>query len=170
MDTLKLLPRWCRFLGLVIIIPTVVAFLNEPGIAFGDTPSFFDGYQEPAKMKLIALVSEDFHSSGSEFIWFEVKETEIINEVLLALMLIGTWLVAFAKIKDEDEFSGQLRLQSMVSAIVWNSIILLFLNFTTFDGIFLYVMVSQLFSFLLIFSVIFALKVRKQRSALRHEE
>lgn len=165
MNTLKLLPRWCRIAGLLIIIPVLGAFFYNPEVAFGDAPIF----NEPDG-SLVFNVPSLLDSDNDEFSLFAWIKNDLTNELLLTLMLIGTWLVAFAKIKGEDEFSGQLRLEAMVSAIIYNSILLLVLNFIVYDGLFLYVMISQLFSFLLLFSFIFALKVRKQRKALGYEE
>ncbi|MBL4707529.1 MAG: hypothetical protein JKY48_03710 [Flavobacteriales bacterium] len=171
MNTLKLLPRWFRFLGLAFIIPSIAIFIYNPEISFGDMSIF----KEPSGtfvFKVPAFFDQDFIENGESvgFAFVHWIKNDLSNEVLLTMMLLGTYFIAFAKIKGEDEFSKQLRLEAMVQAIVWNSALLLLLNFMTYGGLFLYVMISQLFSFLLIFSTIFALMVRKQKKALGHEE
>ncbi len=171
MNKLKLLPRWFRFVGLALILPTVIAFCYDPEISFGDV-AIFSEPSGPLVFNVPSFFSTDVVIDGEEvgFSFVHMIKNNMANEILLTLMLLGTYFVAFSRIKGEDEFSNQLRLESMVNAILYNSVLLLILNFMTYDGLFLYVMISQLFSFLLIFSVIFALKVRKQRRALSYEE
>jgi len=173
MNTLKLLPREFRFIGLAIVIPLILAFFYNPEIVYGDLhlplmeePDNAFTFSVPAFLDQ----SEVDLNPEKKFVLFSWIKNDLSNEILLTLMLLGTYFIAFAKIKSEDEFSGQLRLQSMVSAIVWNSIILLVANFLVYDGVFLYIMILQLFSFLLIFSIVFALKVRKFRKGLGYEE
>lgn len=171
MKTFKLLPRGFRFLGLALIFLVIVIFIIDPEVCFGEMSIF----EDPEGMFVFTVPSffeSNFMVDGKEvsFAFIRWIRNDLINELLLTVMLIGVWMVAFAKIKGEDEYSQQLRLESMVKAIIWNSVLLLILNFMIYDGLFLYVMISQLFSFLLIFSVIFAIKVRKQRKILVDEE
>ena len=171
MHTLKLLPRWCRFIGLAFVIPTLLAFFYDPEIVFGELQL---PLMKEVDNTFTVTVPSFFDQNGQEapevFQWFRWVKNDISNELLLTFMLIGTYLIAFAKIKGEDEFSERLRLESMTTAIIWNSILLLLMNWMFYDGLFLYVLVSQLFSFLLIFSLIFAIKVRSQRKSLANEE
>lgn len=171
MKTLKLLPRWFRFIGLALIIPTIIAFCYDPEISFGDV-SIFGEPSGPLVFSVPSFFTPDAVIDGNNvgFSFVHCIKNNMANEILLTLMLLGTYFVAFAKIKGEDEFSKQLRLESMVQAIILNSLLLLLLNFMIYDGLFLYVMISQLFSFLLLFSIIFAFKVRKQRRVLGYEE
>jgi len=170
MNTLKLLPRWCRFLGLAIVIPILLMCVHNPDVIFGDIP-FFSANDQPIECNVLGIFDNSFqYDESGELQIFSWKKNDLFNEILLTLMLIGTYLIAFAKIKSEDEFSSQLRLQSLTSAIIWNSVLLFVLNFLVYDGMFLYVMASQLVSFLLIFSIIFALKIRKFKKGLTHEE
>lgn len=173
MNKLKLLPRWCRILGLTIIIPLLLGFLYNPDIIFGDIElPFMDEPENSFSFHVPSFLDQNDVTKTSEtsFVLYSWVKKDISNELLLTIMLVGTYLVAFAKVKEEDEFSERLRLESMSLAIVWNSIILLIMNWLFYDAIFLLIMATQLFSFLLIFSFIFALKIRKQRRALSYEE
>ena len=155
-----------------MVIAAISIFTYDPEISFGDMSFLGDGPTGTLVFEVPIFFDSNFAEEGKsvDFAWVHWEKNDLTNELLLTLMLIGVWMVAFARIKGEDEFSRQLRLESMVSAVIWNSILLLVLNFMIYDGLFLYVMISQLFSFLLIFSVIFALKVNKLRKGLSHEE
>lgn len=171
MSTLKLLPRWYRFVGIALIVPAVLIFCYDPEVSFGDVTIF----GEPSGPLVFSVpsffgINEVIDGEEVGFSFVRMINNNMANEILLTMMLLGTYFVAFSKIKDEDEFSNQLRLESMVKAILYNSVLLLILNFMIYDGLFLYVMISQLFSYLLIFSVIFALKIRNQRKVLGNEE
>jgi len=169
MDVLKLLPRGYRYFGLILTVPTFFIFLIdsiyfETGITVGG--SFFDSSSDFFTRTVYNLVA----FQHGEIVFFKEIKNNLINEFGLAIMLLGSWMLAFARIKGEDEFSQQLRLQSMSSALVWNSALLLLFNFLFYDGMFFFVMITQLFSFSLIFSIIFALKIRKYRKGLSNEE
>jgi|GEM_PF-1493751 len=173
MKKIKLLPRWCRIIGLAIIIPTMIAFVLNPEIVFGDTRMpFMEEPDNRLTVEVFAFLDQSSinEDSTTDFAWFSRIKNDISNEILLTLMLIGAYLVAFARVKGEDEFSERIRLEAMTAAIIWNSILLLLMNWLFYEGWFLYMMVSQLFSFLLIFSFIFALKIRKLRRGLDYEE
>lgn len=173
MTTLKLLPRWFRFLGLTLIIPMIIGVIYDPEIVFGELRIPFASEPNNAfTAEVPALLDQTATNNdpNKDFVLFSWIKNDLSNELLLTFMLLGTYFIAFARVKGEDEFSEKLRLESMTSAIVWNSILLLAMNWLFYDGIFLYVIVSQLFSFLMIFSIIFAFKIRNQRKSLAHEE
>ncbi|MEQ8909824.1 MAG: hypothetical protein RIC95_11560 [Vicingaceae bacterium] len=170
MNKLKLLPRWCRFLGLALVIPCIGMFVIDPEIVFGEsTWSIFGG--DPSGRFVVEVFSL-FDSSANDpnLSWYAWVKNDLSNELMLTAMLFGTYCIAFAKIKEEDEYSNQLRLEAMSQALVYNGIILLIFNWLIYDGLFLYVMISQLFSFLLLFSFIFAMKIRNQRKLVTYEE
>lgn len=171
MRRVKLLPRWTRMLGLAMIIPCVIAFVRDPEIVFGESAFNFLGDVEGVlTVKVFAFLDQSSAMDDGEFTMFSMIENDIINEILLTLMLIGTYLIAFAKVKEEDEFSQQLRMESMSDSLVYNGILFLILSWIFYEGMFLYVLIFQLFSFLLIFSLVFALKIRNHRKLLGNEE
>lgn len=159
MNTLKLLPRPLRYVGLILILFCVFQFVRDPEVVFGETSFMGSEIESAWKMKVPSLL----HTEGPETYLIKMVENDVSNEILLTLMLLGTYFVAFARIKDEDEFSYQLRMEAMNRALLLNGILLLLANWLMYDGLFLYAMVWGLFSFLLIFSIVFALKLRKQR-------
>jgi hypothetical protein len=169
MNTLKLLPRRYRYFGLALILPATVIFCFYPEIILGDSGgksyfiNFFDTH-------LIAIVDKNYVDLKPEYSFFTPVKNNVLNEILLVMMVLGSYLVAFAKVKEEDEFTRQMRIESMVKALLINLSLLLIANFFVFGFDFLFVLNAQLFSYLLIFSIIFALKVRKQKKALSYEE
>ena len=169
MKSLNLLPRWYRIVGIVLIIPCFVLFVNDPEVIFGEM-GFFGNPDGRFVKEVFALFDQSSGAEEGKFVWFSWINNDLSNEVLLTLMLLGTYFIAFSRIKEEDEFSKQLRLEAMTQATVYNSIILLIFNWVFYEGLFLYILVSQLFSFLLLFSLIFALKIRAHRKLLSYEE
>lgn len=166
MNKLKLLPRSLRVVGLVLVGFCLALFIKDPEVVFGEMSFLGSKIESPWKMKVPSLLAED----NGETVLFKWEENDVSNEVLLTLMLLGTYFIAFSKIRDEDEFSYQLRMESMSQAHLWNGLLLLISNWLFYDGIFVYIMIIGLFSFLLIFSIVFALKIRNYRRELGHEE
>lgn len=173
MNALKLLPRPFRIIGLCLVVPIVTAFAINPDIVFGDVEMPFSSLSEGIFVKEVPIFFDSNYNEATDAKEFEIvrlKKKDISNELLLTLMLIGVYFVAFAKIKNEDEFSERLRLEAFSQAIIINSILLLLMNWMFYDGLFLILMATQLFSFLLIFSLVFAVKIRNHRRNLSYEE
>ena len=158
MKTLKLLPRPYRFIGLVLVAFCIFQFVRDPEVVYGEMSFLGSEIESPWKAKVPSLFAEE----GDGFVFFKMIENDISNEILLTLMLLGTYFIAFAKVKVEDEFSYQLRMEAMGKAVLINGILLLVANWLLYDGLFLYAMIWGLFSFLLIFSILFALKLSRQ--------
>jgi len=170
MKKLRLLPRWMRVLGLGMVLPCIFLFAKDPEIVFGDANFFGSQTESYWKATVPALLDQSSGDETGEFVWMSWVENDISNELMLSLMLLGTYFIAFAKVKGEDEFSYQLRMEAMSLSHLLNGALLLIANWLFYDGIFLYVLIWGLFSFLLIFSTVFALKLRSQRKSLGHEE
>jgi hypothetical protein len=168
MKKLKLLPRWMRLLGLFLVIPCIVLFFLDPEIVFAEG-SYFKEAESPWKTYVPSLLDQSSAGEG-EFVLYSWVENDLSNEFLLTLMLVGTYCIAFAKIKDEDEFSYQLRMESMTKSTIINGVLLLIASWLFYDALYLYVLIWGLFSYLLIFSIVFALKIRSYRKALVNEE
>ena len=158
MKTLKLLPRPFRFIGLILVAFCLFLFVRDPEVVYGEMSILGSEIESPWK----AIVPSLFAEEEDGFTFFKMVENDISNELMLTLMLIGTYFIAFSKVKMEDEFSYQLRMESMGQAVLINGILLLIANWLIYDGLFLYAMIWGLFSFLLIFSILFALKLNRQ--------
>ena len=160
MKTIKLLPRPFRIVGLILVSFCIFQFVRDPEVVFGETSILGSKIESNWKATVPSLINHE----NNEFVFLKMIENDISNELLLTIMLLGTYFIAFAKIKEEDEFSYQLRMEAMSQAHLWNGILLLLANWLFYDGIFLYAMIWGLFSFLLIFSFVFALKLSNQRN------
>lgn len=170
MKRINLLHRSFRIIGLLIVAFCFALFIKDPDVVFGDSSFMGSKIDSPWEATVPALLDQSAGRETGDTVLMSWIQNDISNELLLTLMLVGTYFIAFARIKDEDEFSYQLRMESMSSAHLINGILLLLANWLFYEGIFLYVMVWGLFSFLLIFSIIFSLKVRNYRKALSNEE
>jgi len=153
-----LLPRWTRALGLVIIIPLLIYFFIEPEIIDRE-PDRFD-FDFP-------VLFYDFVFDSKEKTL--IKEVNLFNELLLSIILIASWMVAFAKLKQEDEYTWLLRLESMLLALIINLGLLFVINFMVFGMLFFHVMTFQLFIFPLIFSAVFAYRLQEQKKQSNEE-
>jgi hypothetical protein len=158
MKTLKLLPRPFRVVGLILVSFCIFQFVRDPEVVFGETSILGSEIDSIWKAKVPALFVEE----KGEFFFMKMIENDISNEILLTIMLLGTYFIAFARVKEEDEFSYQLRMEAMGQAVLINGILLLVANWLLYDGLFLYAMIWGLFSYLLIFSILFALKLNRQ--------
>lgn len=96
-------------------------------------------------------------------------ETAIFNEVLTVLIVCSGLMASFSKEKVEDELISKIRLTSLSAAIIINYAVLLIANFLTFDLSFLMVLIVFLFAPLVMFNIIFQIRLIKYYK-LDHEE
>ncbi|MDB4062223.1 hypothetical protein N8371_08910 [Vicingaceae bacterium] len=168
-----LLPRYFRIIGLCLVVSIIIGFIAKPNIVFGDFDMPFSSAKEGIFLTMVPVFFDSNYNEPTDKQEFEVvrmKEKDISNELLLTLMLVGVYFISFSRIKNDDEFSERLRLEAFSQAIIINSVLLLLMNWLFYDRLFLTLIAAQLFSFLLIFSLVFALKIRNQRRSLAHEE
>jgi hypothetical protein len=80
---------------------------------------------------------------------------DLLHNVVSILFLIGGMLVLFSREKKEDEYIDQLRLRSFQAAVFINYILLFFCILFIHGFSFLNVMISQLFTVMIIYIVRF---------------
>ena len=134
------------------------------GILGGIIVASFDIEPEIFDINVFSLYSTgDIFSKNHGF--FKVIEQNILDDICGILIIIGGILVGFSKEKVEDEFIMQLRLSSLALAVYINYGILLlaFLLVHGFD--FFTVMVYNMFTLLLIFILIFQVKLKISSNA-----
>lgn len=94
---------------------------------------------------------------GSEgFRWIE---NGLVNEILIAIIIVAGIINSFSKEKHEDELIGKLRTESLTLSLYLNYGIILLANFLIFELTFTYVLVFNLFAILLFFNLIFRYKL-----------
>ena len=129
------------------------------GILGGIIISVFNLEPEIFDIKVLSIYSsDDIFSKNHGF--FKLIEQNILDDICGILIILGGILVGFSKEKVEDEFIMQLRLSALALAVYINYGVLLlaFLLVHGFD--FFTVMVYNMFTLLLIFILIFQIKLK----------
>jgi len=128
---------------------------------------YFSSYHpEYFNVKVLSVYGYDADTNTRGF-RFSIVENNIIDEIALILFLIGTLLIGFSKEKIEDEFVYKLRTDSLVWAVIFNSIILILAIIFVYGFSFLDVLVFNMFTPLLFFIIRFNFLKFKNRT---HEE
>ena len=139
-----LLPNRYKKIGWAIFIPATIMGIF---LMFTD----FDGM--PVYAKVFSIVyTEIMGKERPSFIFVEVNVT---NTIVGILFIIGGLLVSFSKEKYEDEFINNLRLSSILWAVLVNYLLLLLAFMFIYGMTFLYVMLYNMFTVLIIFIVRF---------------
>lgn len=87
--------------------------------------------------------------------FFKIIANGIFDELIALMIIIGGLIVGFTEEKIEDEFSYQLRKESLVWAIIFNYSILLLAIIFIYNMTFLEVLIINMFTPLLFFIIRF---------------
>ena len=98
--------------------------------------------------KVFSIYSDPFIGDAG---FFKVIENGIADELVYVCLIIGGLLVGFTKEKVEDEYIYKLRTESLVWAIIFNYILLLFTIVFVYDMTFFNVLIFNVFTPLLFF-------------------
>jgi hypothetical protein len=106
------------------------------------------------EMNVFSIYSDNdpFSSSGG---FFKIIRNSIVDEIVALVIIIGGLLVGFSKEKIEDEFIYKIRTDSLVWAIVFNYITLMFAIVFIYEFTFFDVLVYNMFTPLLFFIIRF---------------
>lgn len=138
-----------KYAGLVLAIPAfalMVANLN-----FDFTLAFLD-YSRP---------SENF--SFNEGFLFNLHENNFTDELGGVLLTSGLLLMAFSREKDEDERIMQLRLESLLWAVLINSLFIMVSIILFYNELFLTIMAYNICTTLILFVIRFNLVLYLER-------
>lgn len=94
--------------------------------------------------KVWALINDSLLSKT----YFQWIENGLLDEIIIALIGIGGILIGFSKIKEEDEYSFQLRTESLIWSFYINFALLLISTFLIYGIAYFEIMIYQLFSML----------------------
>jgi len=134
-----LLPNKYKKIGWFIFIPAFIA-----GIILSIT-----GYEANwLQTKVFAIVNNELFGRSQ---YFKLVEINITNTTVGILFLVGAILVGFSKEKTEDEFIANIRLTSLLWALLVNNILLLMAFVFIYGTTFLSVMVYNMFTIMIIF-------------------
>lgn len=153
-----LLPNKFKRIGWFILIPTtlmviILSVLNYNSIEINST--------------VFAIYSDEFFDKGQ---YFSFIKTNIVNTLLGVLFITGGLLVGFSRERNEDEYISNLRLNSLLWAVLVNYLLLLFLFLFIYGLGFLNVMVYNMFTTLIIFIAKFNYSLFRNSKTTLNEE
>ncbi|ALJ00483.1 hypothetical protein [Rufibacter tibetensis] len=159
MKTRFLFPHQFKKLGWIILLPSLVLalLLMKDVVAF----SWLD-------VKVFAMYNPPFLGETEQS--FGITENNIADEILACLLIVGTLLVACSEVKQEDEFIGKLRFESLLWALYVNAALLLFAILFIYGLGFYKAMVYHLFTLMLLFLVKFHLELYRISKVPAYEE
>lgn len=155
-----LLPNRFKKLGWVILIPSTI-------IGAVLMVSEFEALQFHSTV--FAIYSDSFLGNGGSH-YFQLIKTDVTNTLVGTLFIIGGLLVGFSKEKNEDEYIANLRLNSLLWAVLVNYLLLLFLFIFVYGFVFLNVMVYNMFTILIFFIAIFNISLYRNSKSFPNEE
>lgn len=145
METNYLLPNKYKVLGWILLLIGLAI-----GLCFYTT--IIDGNK--LETNVLSFYNNDtFFSDQTGF--FKIIKNGVLDEIVAVCIISGGLLVVFTKEKIEDEFSFQLRKESLVWAIIVNYIILLFTIIFIYNMTFFNVLIINMFTPLLFFIIRF---------------
>jgi hypothetical protein len=154
MKTKFLLPERFKTIGWILLIPSAIAGLYMLFFNFDLELKFLDA-------NVFSIYSNTF---------FRLEKQNLTNEIIGIVFLIGSILVAFSREKQEDEFISKIRLESLVWATYINYAILFLCFLFFFEVGFLYVMIFNMFTILIIFIIRFNYILYRSRKSLQYEK
>lgn len=90
---------------------------------------------------------------------FRWIENGLVNEILIAIIIVAGIINSFSKEQIEDELIGKLRMESLTLSLYLNYGFILIANFLIYELTFLYILVFNLVTILLFFNLLFKYKL-----------
>ncbi|MCG2614954.1 hypothetical protein LZZ85_11705 [Terrimonas sp. NA20] len=147
-----LLPNRFKLIGWLIAIPAFVLMIF---VLHGDFAFGFLNFSRGNTDSLQVL----FDSPTL----FSIRTNNFTDELGGILLIIGLLIIAFSREKDEDERITTLRLESLLWAVLINSILLILALVFLYNGLFLQVMCYNICTTLILFVARFNLKLSIER-------
>lgn len=138
-----LLPNKYKLIGWFLLIPSTILGLY---LSFNN----FNGFD--ITVKTFSLFSDELFGK-TKFLTF--VQADLTNTIVGVLFIIGALMVSFSKEKNEDEFIANLRLSSLLWAVLVNYFLLLIGFLFIYDLAFINVMTYNMFTVLIIFIIRF---------------
>lgn len=147
-----LLPNHYKLIGWIISIPSLFLML---AVLHSDFSFSFLNYHRGNTGELRAIF-------GGETL-FTMNANNFTDELGGVLLVTGLMLIAFSKEKDEDERILALRLESLLWAVLINSILLIIAMIFLYNGLFLQAMAYNVCTTLILFVARFNIKLYLER-------
>ncbi|OYT14638.1 MAG: hypothetical protein B7C24_17275 [Bacteroidetes bacterium 4572_77] len=106
----------------------------------------------------------------NDFVYLSLSKSNIIDELISLLILIGGLFIAFSKQKSEDEFISKIRLESLVWATYINYAILILSVIFIYNMAFFWILVFNMFTILFFFIIRFNWSLYKFKNQISNEE
>ena len=149
-----LLPNKYKLFGWILFLMGIIA-----GILM--YAQLIDG--ELLNMKVLTIYNGD-SIFGDKKGFFQIIENGVLDELVAIFIIVGGLIVGFSREKIEDEFIYKLRKDSLVWAIIFNYVILIFALLFVYGFTFFDVLVFNMFTPLIFFIVRFNFLKLKTRS------
>ena len=142
MSNKLLFPHSFKIIGWILLIPSfILTILFSFEIIAPELPA-----------RVFAFYSDEIFKDPKVFQFIEVN---LLPTLVGICFIIGGLLVAFSKLKVEDEYISELRLSSLLWAVYVNYALLLIAFIFIYNMSFLTVMVYNMFTILIIFIIRF---------------
>lgn len=106
---------------------------------------------------------------GAYILFTDNTDSYLLNNIAIIGISIGAILATCSREEVEDEMTGQMRLNSLLTALYINYAILIVCSLLIYDLDFLSVMLYNMFTILLIFMVVFRWKIWRVKKATENE-
>lgn len=106
---------------------------------------------------------------GTYILFTDNTDSYLFNNIAIIGTCIGAILATCSREEVEDEMTGQIRLNSLLTALYINYAILIVCSLLIYDLDFLSVMLYNMFTILLIFMVVFRWKIWQVKKATENE-
>ena len=132
------------------------------GLILGLIYLFFEKEPDILNISVLSMIDQPIVGDVG---YFKLVANNIFDELILLFLIFGGGLIAFSKEKVEDELIAKIRLESLVWAVYANYLILIFAIIFIYGLPFLWVMVFNIFTTLIIFLLKFNLALIKLRKS-----
>jgi len=160
MKTSYLFPHRLKTISGILFVLSFIAFVSF--YTFEQYGNF------EYKAKVFAIIGNDGFLGKNDF--FGWIENSILDEILATIVIVSGIVFAFAKERHEDEMVQSIRLHSLAWATIANYGILLFCYLFVYGLPFLNVLMGAMFSQLLIFIILFRIKMYRFYTTTQNEE
>lgn len=127
----------------------------------------FSGFESTLLNTKVVSIFNNGIFNNEEVNYFKIIENSIVDEITALFIIVGGLIVGFSKEKIEDEFIYKLRTDSLVWAIIFNYLVLIFTIIFIYDMTFLNIMIYNMFTPLVFFVFRFNFLKHKSQS---HDE
>ncbi len=132
-----------------------------PGLALGIPSVFLDWNPGFLSMRIPALAADYIFNTDRS--WFVMIKNNLMDELASLIMIVGALLVCFSREVQEDEYISQIRLNALLWAVYINYAFLAVTIVLIFEMSFLYVMIFNFFTLLIIFYIRYHWLLMKSR-------